>query len=187
MNRRSTYIALQRFGALYIDEIKRDLRAKQLISTGELVNSFRFTIDEDGDSLILTVSGAEHGQAVSDGTKSSPKGVSRPSSAQPFNTANPNTMLERIAKWMKTKGMQPLARQERGRFRKHTESAYRKAAFAVARSILRKGIIKRFGFKGSMTYEQSLATIHRKYPTLIVEAVKEDLNEIIRAKFNING
>ena len=133
MKNRNTYSALQRFGVLYIEEVKRDLRDKGLISTGELERSFTLKIEEEGNNLVLIVYGADHGEYVDKGTLPSDSKPSKP-------------MVERIVKWMKTKGMRPLARQKRGRFRKQTEKTYRKAAYALSGDILRKGIVQRFGW-----------------------------------------
>ena len=134
---------LNKIGSYYAARLRRNLKAEGNFATGGLDKSIRYRVD--GNTLNIFSEYGE-GQAllsVSEGRKKSGKNPSK-------------LMITRVIGWMKVRGMRPLIRGRGGRFRKQTESTYRKSAFAVARGILRKG------YAGSRVIERSYRELENK-------------------------
>jgi hypothetical protein len=78
-----------------------------------------------------------------------------------------------IIDWAKKKGITPK-RSKKGRF-----TSYMSMANAIAVSIRRKGISKRFGYKGSGFITQVKNSMEKKLTSMILEGYKKDLLEQI--------
>lgn len=78
-----------------------------------------------------------------------------------------------IIDWAKKRGIRPK-RNKKGRF-----TSYMSMANAIAISIRRKGISKRFGYKGSGFITQVKSSMEKKLTSMILEGYKKDLLEQI--------
>ena len=79
-----------------------------------------------------------------------------------------------FVKWMKTKGIK--LRDEKGRFKKRTESNIQSAAFLMARAVKRKGIV------GLRFYEKAYAAVFARFEPKLGEAFAEDIAGKFKAK-----
>lgn len=84
-----------------------------------------------------------------------------------------------IIKWAKSKGITPR-RNKKGRF-----NSYMSMANAMAISIRREGISKRFGYKGSGFIQEVKSSMEKKITSIIEEGYKKDL-EVQLSKINKN-
>ena len=75
---------------------------------------------------------------------------------------------------MKTKGIK--LRDEKGRFKKRTESNIQSAAFLMARAVKRKGIV------GLRFYEKAYAAVFARFEPKLGEAFAEDIAGKFKAK-----
>ena len=79
-----------------------------------------------------------------------------------------------FVKWIKAKGIK--LRDEKGRFKKNTKSNINSAAFLMARSVKRKGIV------GLRFYEKAYTAVNKRYTKKLGAAFAED----IAGKFKAN-
>ena len=84
-----------------------------------------------------------------------------------------------IIKWAKIKGIRPQVRDKKGRFQKVTDRTWKSLGYVLSRSIRRKGISKRFGYKGSGFITQVKSSMEKKLTSMILEGYKKDLLEQI--------
>ena len=154
---------LNKIGSYYVSKLRSNIKSDAGKSTGKLGRSIYYRVN--GNELII---GSTYANdlgllGLSEGRRPSKKNPSR-------------TMVTAVVDWMKAKGMRPLSRQRRGRFRKQTEATYRKAAWNVSRSMLRKG------YKGSRVIERSYRQLEKKIDKDILDhfnmAIEENLKNI---------
>jgi hypothetical protein len=129
---------LRKYGNILTKDLNQAIRDNKLVASGDSLASIRF----DTKKLKLNIHFDEQIAIQNEGIRS--KKI-------PSSTA--------ILKWMKDKNIRPIEGasrkagllQGRSKFSKGgSDSRNMKAsAFAIARSIARKGTIKRFGYKGS--------------------------------------
>ena len=67
--------------------------------------------------------------------------------------------------------MQPLSRTKKGRFKRNTESTFRKSAFAVGRAILRDG------YKGSQVISRSYRQLEKTIDADVFSAFNKMIDE----------
>ena len=79
----------------------------------------------------------------------------------------------------KAKGIRPQVRDKKGRFQKVTDRTWKSLGYVLSRSIRRKGISKRFGYKGSGFITQVKSSMEKKLTSMILEGYKKDLLEQI--------
>ena len=84
-----------------------------------------------------------------------------------------------IIQWAKAKGIRPQVRDKKGRFQKVTDRTWKSLGYVLSRSIRRKGISKRFGYKGSGFITQVKSSMEKKLTSMILEGYKKDLLEQI--------
>jgi len=84
-----------------------------------------------------------------------------------------------IIKWARKKGIRPQVRDKKGRFQKVTDRTWKSLGYVLSRSIRRKGISKRFGYKGSGFITQVKSSMEKKLTSMILEGYKKDLIEQI--------
>ena len=77
-------------------------------------------------------------------------------------------------KWIKQKGIK--LRDEKGRFKKQSESNIKSAAFLIARSVKKRGIV------GLRFYEKAYAAVSKRYEAKFGDAVAEDIAGKLKAK-----
>ena len=160
--------ALSQMSDDFLESVIKQAKEDELVSTGKLLRSFKIVKSENGFTLI---NDSGYGGAVlADGSgKTSKIGKEK---------------IQRLADWAKTKGMQPLLRNKKGRFRKITESSYTALGFILAKSISKKGTIQRFGYKGSNTLQRVADIKMKEWATKISVAFKEDLITQMKAEIS---
>lgn len=127
-------------------------------ATGRLDKSFDYSVVANE----LQVKAEKYAGALSEG-------VSTDSS---YNKSS-DEFRKSIIDWAKKKGITPK-RSKKGRF-----TSYMSMANAIAMSIRRKGISKRFGYKGSGFITQVKSSMEKKLTSMILEGYKKDLLEQI--------
>lgn len=153
----------------FLQAVIRQTKDDELVASGKLSRSYRIEKNENGFTLINDSGYA--GAVLVDGSGRTSKVGGR-------------EKIQRLADWAKSKGMQPLLRTNKGRFRKITESSYRALGFVLSRSIAQKGTIKRFGHKGSNTLQRVADMKMKEWLTKISVAFKEDLITQMRAEIS---
>ncbi len=146
--------ALNNIGRYYVQELKRKIIEDDRVASGELLNSITPNVVRD----TLTITANKYLEAISEGKKSTNK--------------NPSPeMTSRVSKWMRFKGLKPK------NSRSLSDTAYKKAAFAIARGI------NRSSWQGSGLIKKSFYAIEENIDSEIAEAFKSEIEEIIN---NIN-
>jgi len=124
---------LQKYGEVYTTVLEREVRIDKTVASGDTVRSIK---SEMAASNKLVIQYSDVLGIVDAGIKS--------------GGAYPNGYA--ILQWMKDKRIRPRnTRKGTASFAKGSQSSrnMKASAFAIARSIQRKGTIKRFGYKGS--------------------------------------
>lgn len=147
-------IALKNIGKYYVQELRKQLTEGKKVASGDLLES----ISSDATKNVLKITANRYLGAISDGKKATGKAPSV-------------EMVSKVAKWMQYKKL-PL-RGYKGRFQRQTSSNYRRAAFAVARSI------NRSSWEGSNVIKKSFKAIEGNINSELVKAYKSEVKEII--------
>ena len=84
-------------------------------------------------------------------------------------------MVDNLAAWAKRKGMRPLLRDKKGRFKKLTDKSYKSLGYLLARSIAKKGISKRFGYKGSGFVDRVVDEQKQTIKDTLLRAFQQDI------------
>jgi hypothetical protein len=148
--------ALNEAGKLIKEKLKSAASADGFKASGELDKSFGYSAAANE----LSVFASKYAGALSDGIKT--RGDANKSSEEFRNS---------IIKWAKSKGITPR-RNKKGRF-----TSYMSMANAMAISIRRRGISKRFGYKGSGFIQEVKKSMESKISNMILEGYKKDLQE----------
>ena len=162
---------LRSYGAKFTNELKKEIQSKNLVASGRSLKSIKFNTQK----LKLNIEFDESIHIQSEGIKS--KRI--PSSTE-------------ILRWMRDKNVAPMESSSRkagllagrSKFAKRTDRNMKASAFAIAKSIARKGTIKRFGYTGSGVTDVLLpdSTIGKKFMKDLGSIVERDLDNI----FTIN-
>ncbi len=144
--------AIHTVGKNVVDEIKKLAIKDGFKNTGELDNSFEYKVEGN----VVTVYGADYTLALSDGIK---------------NKKFPN--VNEIKDWIRHKGI-PI-KDNRGRSMSNTDANMNRVAFVISKSIERRGISKRFGYKGSGFFDEAIKNTMEKITDIIAEAYKLDI------------
>lgn len=114
----------------FLDRVRKNIDENDFNASGNLRQSLSvLPTRREGDRIICTITIEDYWKDLEEGTK--PKG---------FNKANFKALQPKILEWIKNKeSLSTIANTE-----------WRKRAFSylITRSILKKGTIKRFGYKG---------------------------------------
>ena len=148
--------ALNEAGKLIKEKLKSAASSDGFKASGELDKSFGYSAAANE----LSVFASKYAGALSDGIKT--RGDANKSSEEFRNS---------IIKWAKSKGITPR-RNKKGRF-----TSYMSMANAMAISIRRRGISKRFGYKGSGFIQEVKKSMESKISNIILEGYKKDLQE----------
>lgn len=152
---------LDKYGRKITERLRRQIREKDAIATGDLLRSVRY----ENDDKSLTVSYNSELNAHSFGLRPNFHSPSRPS----------------IVRWMKARGLQPRGKEA-------TEKNYERAAFLIGRSIYRNGTIKRFGYQGSDILDTAWSESQQKALSRdIAKAYQEQTVKDLETVFNKNG
>lgn len=163
-------LALKEVGKLIKRNLKIEAREDKFKASGKLDSSFKYRVIENE----LQIFGEEYANALSKGITDKGK----------YNY----DMAGKLEKWAKYKGMRPLFRNKKGRFRKITKSSWKSLGYVLARSIAGKspsekrknqdgGISARFGYKGSGFIERVKQQTKKEIKELLKEGFKKDILE----------
>jgi folate-dependent tRNA-U54 methylase TrmFO/GidA len=134
-------------------------------ATGKLDKSFDYSVVANE----LKVMSEKYAGALSEGISTNGSG----------DKAEFEKMQINIIKWAKIKGIRPQVRDKKGRFQKVTDRTWKSLGFVLSRSIRKKGISKRFGYKGSGFIQEVKTSMEKKITDIITEGYKKDLLEQI--------
>ena len=134
-------------------------------ASGRLDKSFDYSVVANE----LQVKAEKYAGALSEGISTGGRG-----SKEEFEKMQLN-----IIQWAKAKGIRPQVRDKKGRFQKVTDRTWKSLGYVLSRSIRRKGISKRFGYKGSGFITQVKSSMEKKLTSMILEGYKKDLLEQI--------
>tara|TARA_R110002074_G_scaffold400820_1_gene597149 strand:+ start:3879 stop:4370 length:492 start_codon:yes stop_codon:yes gene_type:complete len=148
--------ALKEAGKLIKKKLKSAAASDGFKASGELNKSFSYTAAANE----LSVFASKYAGALSEGVKTR-KDANK--SSEEFRNS--------IIKWAKSRGITPR-RNKKGRF-----TSYMSMANAIAISIRRRGISKRFGYKGSGFIQEVKKSMESKISNIILEGYKKDLKE----------
>ena len=147
---------LDKYGEQITSAIQQRLREDDTYATGKTYNSVDYDINNNNE-LEIYYSGIV--DVIDEGL--------------PPKTAYPS--ITSIVRWMEAKNIQPR-NLKTGRFVKKTRAYMRRTAFAIRSSIISKGTIKRFGYRGSDVLD--FAFNNRIADNMFQEVSEEIYNEI---------
>ena len=167
--------ALQNLAKEYQTEIQRLIVQEKLVDKGDLKNSIKYKVSDDGFNIE-----SDEKYAYILGSNGYLKTWKRPS-------------IPKITEWVKRKGIRP--RSSKGRFRKITEKSYLSTAFAIARAMNgegkrnagKNGSIKRFGYRGSRIIQRVNQKLEGKVSGEIMEAYRLDLIQGMKQQFKFDN
>jgi len=157
--------ALKEAGKLIKSKLRVAASEDGFKSSGRLDKSFDYSVVANE----LQVKAEKYAGALSEGVSTNGSG----------DKADFERMQLNIIKWAKTKGIRPQVRDKKGRFQKVTDRTWKSLGYVLSRSIRRKGISKRFGYKGSGFITQVKSSMEKKLTSMILEGYKKDLIEQI--------
>lgn len=129
-----------------------------------------------GSKIIIEVKFEDYGLDVDKGTK--PKG---------YNSANLKELTPKIADWISRRPKLIRASQEfQRKYRiKKTETARKSFTFLLTRAVLKRGTIKRFGYKGSNWFSKEIKNGGRTWEKQLKEKIAKALGQDVRIEFKI--
>ena len=157
--------ALNEAGKLIKTKLKVAASEDGFKASGRLDKSFDYSVVANE----LQVKAEKYAGALSEGISTNGSG----------DKADFERMQLNIIKWAKIKGIRPQVRDKKGRFQKVTDRTWKSLGYVLSRSIRRKGISKRFGYKGSGFITQVKSSMEKKLTSMILEGYKKDLIEQI--------
>jgi len=157
--------ALKEAGELIKSKLKVAAVNDGFKATGKLDKSFDYSVVANQ----LQVMSEKYAGALSEGISTGGSG----------NKAEFEKMQINIIKWAKAKGIRPQVRDKKGRFQKVTDRTWKSLGYVLSRSIRKKGISKRFGYKGSGFIQEVKTSMEKKITEIITEGYKKDLLEQI--------
>lgn len=144
-------------GKQIVDGLKKAAKDDEFSASGNLDRSFGYEKIAEGIKFMAE----EYAGALSDGIDNKRGGG--------------DEMIDNIVKWARSKGMRPMTRTSKGRFKKVTDNSYKRMARAIAFNIAQKGISKRNDYKGSGFIDRVITEQKEKVSEIILEAYKKDL------------
>ena len=153
--------SLKEVGKLIKAKLKEGAKSDGFNASGKLDKSFRYRVIKDE----LHLFGEEYANALS-------KGISTGGSG---NKAEFEKMQLNIIKWAKIKGIRPQIRDKKGRFTKVTDRTWKSLGYVLSRSIRKKGISKRFGYKGSGFVQTVKEQTEKQIVEIISAGFKKDM------------
>ena len=157
--------ALNEAGKLIKSKLRVAASEDGFKASGRLDKSFDYSVVASE----LQVKAEKYAGALSEGISTGGRG-----SKEEFEKMQLN-----IIQWAKAKGIRPQVRDKKGRFQKVTDRTWKSLGYVLSRSIRRKGISKRFGYKGSGFITQVKSSMEKKLTSMILEGYKKDLLEQI--------
>jgi hypothetical protein len=147
-------LALREVGKLIKAKLRQGAKDKGHKATGKLDKSFKYRVVANE----LTIFAEQYAGAISKGVKKDPN-----------YSKTSEDFANSIIQWAKAKGIRPN-RDKKGRF-----ASYKSMAMAMAVSIRRKGISKRFGYEGSGFIDAVKKNTKKEIKTILKTAYKKDI------------
>lgn len=165
----------------YQTEIQRLIVEEKLVDRGSLKNSIKYDVSDDGFSI---KSDEKHAYLLGSSGY-----------LKKWGHVNIDSGADRLGEWARRKGMQPLMRDKKGRFRKVTRHSWSQLGFLLARSISGKGkkkvapngSVERFGYRGSRIIQRVNQKLEGKVSGEIMEAYKLDLIQGMKQEFKFDN
>lgn len=141
------------------------------VATGELKRSLNYKIRVRGNEIREVTFGSKvkHAPFIHWGVNGTQK-----NQKSPFFNFRKQPPSSVFIPWIKAKGIR--LRDEKGRFKKQTESNMNSLAFLIARSVKRKGIV------GLRFYEKAFTAVSKRFDKKIGQAVAEDIKDKFKLK-----
>jgi len=149
-------LALERVGEYFADEVREKLLSDGLHASGELAASIQTKIVEGS----IDVLNAKYGGAIDEGSRIAQSGYSKISKAY----------IKNIMDWANMKGVRPDSGDT-------SLGAMRGMAFAIAKSIKKRGLIKRFGNTGAKVYDRVYKELEEQIGKDLMEGYAADIKE----------
>ena len=147
---------LQKYGKLYKQKFKSELKKDNTYASGRLDKSIAYKTKSTDSYSELSLLANSYIEQLSEGRR-----IGKiPSSTK-------------ILEWAKEKGITP----EKGTA---SESNMKRMAFAIARSIGMRGMIKRYGFKGTGIIDNVYNSLAEKMGNDLFEAYRIDLEKQLK-------
>ena len=153
----------------YKEAIQRLIVQEELVDKGDLKNSIRFEVTDTGFSI---TSDKKYAHLL--GSNGYLKRWSKPPA-------------QKLAEWAKRKGMRPLLRDSKGRFKKMTDRSFLSLGYALAKSIDKEGTIERFNYRGSRIIQRVNQEMEGKLAGEITEAYRLELIEGMKQTFEFDN
>ena len=153
----------------YKEAIQRLIVQEELVDKGDLKNSIRFEVTDTGFSI---TSDKKYANLL--GSNGYLKRWSKPPA-------------QKLAEWAKRKGMRPLLRDSKGRFKKMTDRSFLSLGYALAKSIDKEGTIERFNYRGSRIIQRVNQQMEGKLAGEITEAYRLELIEGMKQTFEFDN
>jgi len=143
------------------------------VASGQLKRSLSYKIRVRGNDIKEVTFGAKgkaqkYAAFIDKGVNGTQKDRKSPYT---FRKQPPSSVF---VNWIKQKGIK--LRDEKGRFKKQSESNIKSAAFLIARSVKRKGIV------GLRFYEKAYAAVSKRYQAKFGAAIAQDISGKLKAK-----
>tara|TARA_R110000822_G_scaffold29350_1_gene86468 strand:- start:12970 stop:13491 length:522 start_codon:yes stop_codon:yes gene_type:complete len=155
------YVNLKRllnlYGELFVREYKKRLKSDGTYASGNAARSLEYDVKIGQLESELSILGEQYITAINDG-----RGQNK--------QAPPSTA---ILKWMNTKGIR--FRDSKGRFTTLSDYKMRGVAYVIARSIGKKGTIKRFNNTGTGLIDIVYNNIADVFGEELLEAFGQDI------------
>ena len=152
--------ALKEVGKLIKNKLKQGAKDDDFTASGKLNKAFKYRVIANE----LYIYGEEYANALS-------KGVKRDRGYDKVGSEFVNSIIN----WAKIKGMRPTSRNTKGQFVSVKDYSYKSMAIAIAKSIRRKGVSERFGYKGSGFIDTVKKEIQGEIKTILKTAYKKDI------------
>jgi len=141
------------------------------VATGKLKRSLSYKIRVRGNEIREVTFGSKvkHAPFLHWGVNGTQK-----NQKSPFFNFRKQPPSSVFIPWIKAKGIR--LRDEKGKFKKQTESNMNSLAFLIARSVKRKGIV------GLRFYEKAFTAVSKRFDKKLGEAVAEDIKDKFKLK-----
>ncbi len=141
--------ALHMVGSYYVEEAKTQLKIDGTDATGRLSKSIGYRLIDGSIDIVNTI----HGKAIDEGSNPSSMGSDKVSASY----------ISNIMEWASAKGIRPRS------------GSMRKMANAIARSIKKRGIIKRFNYSGSNIFDRVYKKLEERIGVDIAAGYAQDI------------
>ena len=152
---------LKKYAKAYTVKYKGQLRKDKTYASGDLVNSVKPDLSIENEFSILAF---DYMEQVSEG-----RGAGKMPSWPPKSF--------RILDWIKRKN---IIIKKKGKVVSSSANNLKSLAYVIARSIGKRGTIKRFGYKGSNIIDFVYNSLSKQMGDEIFESYKQDLEKILK-------